>query len=173
MNGPIRGKQYGPPVHHVTGKCRPRTLPDPVPGVPAGLKKARVKIGQPVDQGQTITGQVVYKPANSRPLPSETITVPSPGKHESPITFSPSQHTMRLLKGSESGSQKLREMSAASVVRSSMRTSGTMSSLITILRSIQHVWQNFHAFFCRRFRPGLCSMGHPTSCFAAESKEID
>ena len=85
-------------------KTPARSRPERIPmKAPEGLKKARAKIGQPVDQGQTITGQVVYKPANARPLPSETIRVePHPFRSmKSPITFRPSQHSLRMLRGSE------------------------------------------------------------------------
>ncbi len=79
-------------------KTPARSRPEKVPiTAPPDLKKAR--IGQLPD-GSTITGSPTMKQAG-RMVMQESIEVPSIGKHESPITFRPSQHSLRMIRGSE------------------------------------------------------------------------
>ena len=70
---------------------------------PPALKVTKARLGA-IPQGATITGAPILRKAGREVL-QETITVASPapsiGKHESPITFRPSQHSLRMIRGSE------------------------------------------------------------------------
>lgn len=81
-------------------KTPARSRPERIPvTAPPALRKVKARIGQ-LQDGSTIVGEALSK-ATGRTIQCETITVPALGKHESPITFRPSQHSMRILKGSE------------------------------------------------------------------------
>jgi DNA-directed RNA polymerase subunit RPC12/RpoP len=77
-------------------KSRPEK---PTVKAPPAIRKSGVKLGS-LPEGSTITGIPTLKQAG-RSILQESIEVPTIGKHESPITFMPSQHSLRMIRGSE------------------------------------------------------------------------